>query len=145
LAVHHMWVCDPHGRRVTSLPINAIAKRYPSGITFVHRADLHAALAGRFGRDGLHLNADVRGFEDDRARVVVTLRDGTTASGDLLVGADGLRSAVRRQLLGDGDPDYLGSTVWRGVVGNEGIPLEHGGGVNWIGRGAEFIAFHLAD
>jgi 2-polyprenyl-6-methoxyphenol hydroxylase-like FAD-dependent oxidoreductase len=142
LTVHEMSIRSWRGRRVSQLPIDAIAKRHSAEVTFVHRADLQTALAHRFGRDGLHLGAPIGSFQDDGARVTVTIPDGT-ASGDLLVGADGLRSVVRRQLLGDGDPVYLGSTVWRGVVGSEGIPLRSGAGVNWIGRGAEFLAFHL--
>src|SRR5712675_1834245 len=65
--------------------------------------------------------------------------------GRLLIGADGLRSSVRRQLLADGDPVYLGASIWRGMVSSEGLPLKPGFGVNWIGRGSEFLAFHLAD
>src|SRR6267378_4151579 len=65
--------------------------------------------------------------------------------GDLLIGADGLRSTVRRQLLADGDPVYLGASIWRGMVSSEGLSLKPGFGVNWIGRGSEFLAFHLAD
>jgi 2-polyprenyl-6-methoxyphenol hydroxylase-like FAD-dependent oxidoreductase len=143
LTVHHMSIRSWRGRRVSELPIDAIAKRHRSEVTFVHRADLQTALARRFGRDGLHLGAHISSFQDDGAHVAVTMRDGIAASGDFLVGADGLRSVVRRQLLGDGDPVYLGSTVWRGVVGSEGIPLQSGGGVNWMGHGGEFLAFHL--
>jgi 2-polyprenyl-6-methoxyphenol hydroxylase-like FAD-dependent oxidoreductase len=142
LTVHQMSIRSWRGRRVSELPIDAIAKRHSAEVTFVHRADLQTALANRFGRDGLHLGAQIGRFQDDGVRVTVTIPDGT-ASGDFLVGADGLRSVVRRQLLGDGDPVYLGSTVWRGVVGSEGIPLRSGEGVNWIGPGAEFLAFHL--
>jgi 2-polyprenyl-6-methoxyphenol hydroxylase-like FAD-dependent oxidoreductase len=126
-------------------PVDAISDRYGSEVAFVHRADLQAALATSFGQDGLCLGADVGGFEDDGAQVQVKMRDGTVTAGDLLVGADGLHSAVRRQLLGDGDPVYLGSTIWRGIVGSEGIGLQRGHCVNWVGRGSEFLAFHLAD
>ena len=61
------------------------------------------------------------------------------------MGADGIRSRVRRQLLGDGDPVYLGSTIWRGIVDGNEISLLRGTVVNWIGRGSEFIASYLTD
>ena len=93
----------------------------------------------------LRLNAEVTGFVDGANHVEVTLKGGGRVEGDLLVGADGLRSAVRSQLLGDGEPTYLGVTVWRGIAGADGIPIEAGHGLDWIGRGAEFLAFHLAD
>jgi 2-polyprenyl-6-methoxyphenol hydroxylase-like FAD-dependent oxidoreductase len=145
LTVQQISFCNWRGRQLMETPIDAISKRYGSEVAFVHRADLQAALARSFGRDALHLGADVCGFEEDEAQVQVKLRDGSVATGDLLVGADGLRSAVRRQLLGDGDPVYLGSTSWRGMVGSEGIAFERGHGFNWVGRGSEFLAFHLAD
>jgi 2-polyprenyl-6-methoxyphenol hydroxylase-like FAD-dependent oxidoreductase len=126
-------------------PVDDISRRYGSDVKFVHRADLQAALARRLGSEALHLGAEVVAFEDSGDQVQVRLGDGRTQSGDLLVGADGLRSAVRAQLLGDSDPIYLGSTIWRGVVSSDGIPLERGVGVNWVGRGAEFLAFYVGD
>jgi len=145
LKVEGVSIRSWRGARLMELPIAEISKRHGSDVVFVHRADLQAALADSFGRDGLRLGADIRRFQDDAAQVAITLRDGTLATGDLLVGADGLRSAVRRQLLGDGDPTFLGSTIWRGTLGAEGIALRPGHGVNWFGNGSEFLAFFLAD
>lgn len=145
LTVHGISLCNRRGRQLMEAPLDAISERFGSEVAFVHRADLQAALVRSFGRDGLRLAADVSSFEEDEAQVKVNLRDGTVATGDLLVGADGLRSAVRRQLLGDGDPVYLGSTIWRGIVGSEGTTLQRGQGFNWVGRGSEFLAFHLAN
>jgi 2-polyprenyl-6-methoxyphenol hydroxylase-like FAD-dependent oxidoreductase len=144
IVVSKVTLSNSRGRRLTDLPVDKAYERYGAGVTFVHRADLQAALAKTFGSEGLCFGADVRGFVQDEDRVEVTLGDGTVATGDLLVGADGLRSAVRRQLLGDGDPVYLGSTIWRGLVSNEGMALPPGTGINWWGRGSEFLAFHLA-
>ena len=50
-----------------------------------------------------------------------------------------------RGLLRDGEPFYLGSTIWRGVVDSDGLALDRGHGVNWVGRGSEFLAFDLPD
>jgi 2-polyprenyl-6-methoxyphenol hydroxylase-like FAD-dependent oxidoreductase len=145
LTIRQISLCNWRGRQLIGYPVEAISERFGFDVGFVHRADLLAALADGFGREGLHLGADVSGYEDDGAGVKVILRDGTAATGDLLVGADGLRSAVRRQLLSDGDPEYLGSTIWRGIAKTDGIPLASGSGVNWFGRGSEFLAFNLPD
>jgi 2-polyprenyl-6-methoxyphenol hydroxylase-like FAD-dependent oxidoreductase len=144
VAVDKVTLSDSRGRRLTEMPVDKAFERYGAGVTFVHRADLQAALAKTFGSEGLSFGSDVRGFVQDEDRVEVTLGDGTIATGDLLVGADGLRSSVRREVLGDGDPVYLGSTIWRGLVPGDGIALPPGTGINWWGRGSEFLAFHLA-
>lgn len=144
LDVKNVTLSNWHGRRLVEMPVDSAYVRYGHGVSFVHRADLQTALAKSFGIEGLHLGCEVGGFVQDESRVEVTLNDGTVATGDLLVGADGLRSPVRRQLLGDGDPVYLGSTIWRGLAPGEGIALPDGCGINWWGRGSEFLAFHLA-
>jgi 2-polyprenyl-6-methoxyphenol hydroxylase-like FAD-dependent oxidoreductase len=145
LTVRQLSVRTWRGRHLMEAPVDAMRERYGCDMTFVHRADLQAALLNAFGQEGLRLDAEVIGFADEANQVNVMLRNGTSAEGDLLVGADGLRSAVRRQLLGDGDPVYLGSTVWRGMVSANGMPVDAGHGLNWFGRGSEFLAFHLAD
>ncbi len=145
LEVKNVTLSNWHGHRLVEMPVGSAYVRYGHSVSFVHRADLQAALAKTFGPQGLRLGCEVRGFSDNEAEVEVALNDGTVAAGDLLVGADGLRSPVRRQLLGDGDPTYLGSTIWRGLVASEGIAVPPGSGINWWGRGSEFLAFHLAD
>lgn len=143
LPVRELSISTWRGRRVNRYALEIFPQRYGFEPSFVHRADLQAALARRFGSDGLHLGAEVMGFKQDVDGVEVTLRDGSKAGGELLVGADGLRSSVRRELLNDGDPVYLGSTVWRGIAPASGIALDLDAGINWVGPGSEFLAFHL--
>ena len=66
--------------------------------TGVHRRTLRAILRARLG-DSFHPGKAVTGYQETPDKVTVTLADGTTAEGDVLVGADGIRSAVRRQKL----------------------------------------------
>lgn len=141
--IQHMSVCTWRGRQVNDYPLESVATRFGFEPVFVHRADLQAALARRFGTEGLHFNAVVSGFQQRDADVQILMRDGTAAAGDMLIGADGLRSPIRRQLLEDGDPVYLGSTIWRGVVDSHGISLPPRHGFDWGGRGSEFVAFPL--
>jgi len=145
LEVKKVTLCNFRGRRIIEMPVEHALERYGSNVSFVHRAELQAALAKSFSPEGLHLGCEVLAFAQDEAHVEAVLHDGTVVTGDLLVGADGLRSRVRRQLLGDGDPTYLGSTIWRGLAPSDGIDLPHGCGMNWWGRGSEFLAFHLAE
>jgi 2-polyprenyl-6-methoxyphenol hydroxylase-like FAD-dependent oxidoreductase len=66
--------------------------------TGVHRRTLRQILSARLG-DALHVGAAVTGYTEDADGVTVTLADGRAARGDVLVGADGIRSAVRAQRL----------------------------------------------
>jgi 2-polyprenyl-6-methoxyphenol hydroxylase-like FAD-dependent oxidoreductase len=66
--------------------------------TGVHRRTLRAILRARLG-NSLRPGHAVTGYKETPDGVSVTLADGTTAEGDMLVGADGIRSAVRRQRL----------------------------------------------
>jgi 2-polyprenyl-6-methoxyphenol hydroxylase-like FAD-dependent oxidoreductase len=68
----------------------------PRRHTGVHRRTLRQVLSARLG-DSLHIGSPVVGFEQDADGVTVRLSDGRTARGDVLVGADGIRSAVRTQ------------------------------------------------
>jgi 2-polyprenyl-6-methoxyphenol hydroxylase-like FAD-dependent oxidoreductase len=66
--------------------------------TGVHRRTLRAILRARLG-DSFHPGQAVTGYKETPGGVSVTLADGSTAEGDVLIGADGIRSAVRRQRL----------------------------------------------
>ncbi len=70
----------------------------PRRHTGVHRRTLRQVLSARLG-ENLHTGAPAASFVQDADGVTLTLADGRTARGDVLVGADGIRSAVRTQLL----------------------------------------------
>lgn len=81
----------------------------------VRRADLHEALLQQL-RAPVRFGRRCTGFEQDSAGVRVQLADGGEEHGDVLVGADGLRSQIRARLYGAADPIYRGATSWRGIV-----------------------------
>ncbi|HEU0052664.1 MAG TPA: FAD-dependent monooxygenase, partial [Longimicrobium sp.] len=82
----------------------------------VHRADLHAALAAALPPGTVRLGATFTRYADAGGEVVAHFDGPGAVAGRALVGADGLWSAVRAQLLGDGRPIYRGYPVWRGVA-----------------------------
>jgi 2-polyprenyl-6-methoxyphenol hydroxylase-like FAD-dependent oxidoreductase len=63
-----------------------------------------------------HAGRAIEGFEQDEDGVTVLLADGGRERADWLIGADGIRSTVRRQLLPDLEPAYAGYVAWRGLI-----------------------------
>ncbi len=63
-----------------------------------------------------HAGRAIEGFEQDAGGVTARLADGGRARADWLIGADGIRSTIRRQLLPDLEPGYAGYVAWRGLI-----------------------------
>src|SRR5262245_16479141 len=80
---------------------------------------LFEMLGGSVGPEAYHLGKDFVRLSNERDGVVAHFSDGTTAVGDLVVGADGFRSAVRAQLLPEAQPQYAGYVAWRGLIGED--------------------------
>ena len=87
----------------------------------IHRADLHevllAAVRARLGDDAVHLGHRCLRIEQEPGAVILHCDNGAAHRGRLAVGADGIHSAVRRQLFPDeGPPKYSGVNMWRGAT-----------------------------
>ena len=106
----------------------------------VHRAELLDVLLEALGPEALHRGMRCTGLRQDAQGVTALFEGGAEARGDLLIGADGIRSAVRAQLFGCGKPRYAGFTVWRGVADYE---LESGVALTTMGRGEQFGLFPM--
>jgi 2-polyprenyl-6-methoxyphenol hydroxylase-like FAD-dependent oxidoreductase len=79
---------------------------------------LRDALPGERYHRGLALQA----FEQNSRGVLAHFSDGSTAQGDVLIGADGLRSTVRRQCLPAAAPLYAGYVAWRALIPEGALP-----------------------
>jgi 2-polyprenyl-6-methoxyphenol hydroxylase-like FAD-dependent oxidoreductase len=130
-------VLDAQGRVLGSMHLSEMAQELGAPLIAIHRARLQEVLQQALGPEPLVLGLKVVGFREEQGAVVARLSDGTEARGDLLVGADGLRSTVRAQLLDDGEPRYAGYTSWRGVCDVAGLADPSSTSETW-GRGLRF-------
>lgn len=114
----------------------------------LHRADFQQLLASKvreLRKDAIRLNARVVAFEETPREVRVRLASGETVSGDLLIGADGVKSAVRAQIAGAAQPVYTGDAAWRLTIPTHKLPREFMPPVMavWMGPGAHVVCYYL--
>lgn len=130
-------ILDSSGRVLGSMGMRESSEIAAAPNIAIHRARLQAALIEGLGEGVVRTGAGVRSFRETDDAVEVELDDGTRLTGDVLVGADGLHSVVRRALLGDEPPRYAGYTSWRGVSRRTDLVTPGRATESW-GRGARF-------
>ena len=115
------------GSEVTRIPVSSDAfrqrYRYPYGV--IYRADLHRLLLDACRRSPLielSTGRKVIGYRDDGTGVVASFETGGNAEGTALIGADGLWSSVRAQMLADGPPRVAGHIAYRAVLPIDEVP-----------------------
>jgi 2-polyprenyl-6-methoxyphenol hydroxylase-like FAD-dependent oxidoreductase len=105
------------------------------------RPVLHGALLDAVGRETLALDSEVVGVTSTNAHAELTLKDGRTERADVVIGADGVGSAVRRLLHPDeAAPAPSGFSALRGVAHGVADRLGHLAGVGYLGPGIEAAA-----
>ncbi|MFI5857316.1 FAD-dependent oxidoreductase [Streptomyces parvulus] len=107
------------GKNLASVSFEDEEARWGAPLMGILRRDLHTVLHHHAQEAGAEIRRDaaVTGYRDHGGQGVdVLLADDHSLRADLLVGADGLRSAVRAQMLGDGAPTYRGFTAIRGIA-----------------------------
>lgn len=126
-------------------PEREIGERLGAPTVHINRAALHPVLADAVDPGVVRTGTVVTSFAQDGDGVEVTLDDGTTERGDLLVGADGLYSTVRAGLFGEAAPRYAGYSVWRGVAPFSAPSLTPGLFRMCWGRGKRFCVYPVGD
>ena len=122
-------------------------ERYGYPYLTVYRPDLISVLSQAVRAikpDAIHLQSRVLGFEQDAHGVTLQLESGSVR-GDVLIGADGVHSAIRQGLFGQDQPAFTGLMAWRGVIPMERLPerMRRPVGTNWVGPGAHIVHYPL--
>ncbi len=93
---------------------------YPQMLTAWER--LYRVLRDEFPADRYHRGHGLEAFEQNARNVIAHFSDGSSSEGDVLIGADGLRSTVRRQCLSAAAPLYAGYVAWRALIAEDALP-----------------------
>ncbi len=112
----------------------------------VHRADLLAIIAAGFPAERIHLGHRLVGVADRGDHTEAWFANGVRIRPDVLVGADGIHSAVREALFGAEDPQFAGCVAYRGLVPSERVAdlgLERGN-QSWLGPGAHLVHYFVS-
>ncbi|MDP9401018.1 MAG: FAD-dependent monooxygenase, partial [Actinomycetota bacterium] len=118
-------------------PDGAVAAERPCRFRFTSYTALYRGFLNHLEDRRYHLGRDAVELEQGADGVAVRFADGSGAEGDLLVGADGVNSAVRRLLLPEVAGRYAGYVAWRGTVAEAQL-----GGPAFAGLSAA-ITYHL--
>ena len=97
------------------------AERYGAYFYQAHRADLLDMVARALPPEVVRLNAKCVAFDQDETQATAILASGERISGDVVIGADGIHSAVREHLFGKQEPKFSGTLMWRALISGEQV------------------------
>ncbi|MCD2173664.1 FAD-dependent monooxygenase [Rhizobium sp. C4] len=110
----------------------------------VHRADLHGILAAGLPERDVRFQARCRSVSQNEHCAVVLLDNGDEVEADVVIGADGIKSAVRESMFGKDDPEFTGNVAWRLTVPVEALPYAIEPAVtNWLGPGGHVVHYYV--
>ncbi len=138
------------GEEVTHVPTGPVFRaRFTYPYIIIHREDIHRVLidaCAAVPTIAMEGGAGVTGFAETDAGVRVTMADGRSVEGAALIGADGLRSAVRAQLVSEGEPVPIGYVAHRTIMPMEELPARipyRDEVVLWGGPGFHIVHYPL--
>ena len=134
------------GRGVFKIPLADYAvERWGAPYLHIHRADYIAALSESLPKETIQFGARAAGYTQTERGVSVTLEDGTNIDGSYLIGADGIRSAIREQMLGPDTPEFTGNMAWRTVVSIDRLSelVPNPTACAWFGPGRHAVTYRL--
>jgi 2-polyprenyl-6-methoxyphenol hydroxylase-like FAD-dependent oxidoreductase len=143
--LQEMWWRKPHGEPLAEWPVDQMNREFGLPVIGVSRAHIHEVLMGALADGSLRLGVECAGFEQDGSGVTARFANGEEERYDVLVGADGIYSKIRAQVLGESKPRYAGYVLTFGVVRLDHEMLTVNGYREWDGRGIRLLSFPIGD
>ena len=127
----------------------AVLQRYGAPYYHIHRGDFLEILAAKATESPnieIHLNASVSEFSQDESGVSVLVKN-VRHQGDVLIGADGIHSAIHARLWGDETPRFTGNVAWRALVPTSSLPrdLVRPMSTIWWGPEKHFVHYYVCN
>jgi salicylate hydroxylase len=131
------------GRIISKTPTAATAERFGARGCTAHRADLLDVLGAALPSQIIHLGARCTEVENTDGGAVARFRDGSEVEADIIIGADGIHSAVRASLFGPDAPRFTGKICWRCLVPVDAIPggLPTMSNTTWLGPHGAVVVY----
>lgn len=138
------------GEEVTRIPLDdAFRKRFGNPYAVVHRGELFGVFLKACEANpliDLRPNSEVKCYEQDGTGVTAILASGERVQGAALIGADGLWSNIRKQVVGDQMPRVSGHTTYRSVIPIDDMPedLRWNAATLWAGPKCHIVHYPLS-
>lgn len=132
------------GSVMARIPLGDYAeKRYGAPYLTVHRGDFHALMVDAIAPGTLAFDKNLTHIEDTGSEVVMQFADGSTATADIVIGADGVNSKVRETLLGPELPIYTGFIAHRAVANADTLKYTQDLCCKWWSEDRHMMVYYL--
>ncbi|WP_339474003.1 FAD-dependent monooxygenase [Pseudomonas sp. RL_5y_Pfl2_69] len=134
------------GDYLSRIPLGDFArKEYGAAYITVHRGDLHALQMSTIAPGTTHFNKCLTRLEETDNLVRLHFSDGTSTEADIVIGADGINSKIREELLGAEKPLYSGWVAHRALIRSETLAkynLNFENCVKWWSEDRHMMVYH---
>ena len=137
------------GKKLFISPLgNSYQEKFGAPYYHIHRADLYDILLNALetiAPGSIITNTEVSDFTEHQNQVIVRCANGAKYNGELLIGADGIKSNVKQQILGYTKENWTGNVAWRGMVNVSDLPTNFMETVvsNFVGPKKHMVIYYL--
>jgi len=130
-AIEQLWITDEQLRPISRVALRPLIKEFGVPNLGIHRGALQQLLVEALPPDAIRLGRSLKRLEEKAEDVILHFEDGTTAVADIVVAADGIHSAARRQLFPACRQRSSGQVCWRGICQADAGPWRQRGTEAW--------------
>ena len=133
------------GRYISRIRRGDFRQKFGAPNLTVHRADLLDVLRHALKATEIRLGKRCVGVESSDRAAAARFADGSAIEADIVVGADGIHSAVREALFGADAPRFTGCICWRGMAPVEAVPrdINTADGTMWMGPHGHVVHYRV--